>query len=91
MYNWAFQKDRDISNNPIVQLGLDFKLLTKIGLDTTTTTHHKLLGHFKAYLEAEIWYADFTHKYKIIQGITTKLNPIPQGGDVNLTSLFKGF
>ena len=63
----------------IVQLGLDFKLNTKIGLDTTTT-HHKLLGHFQAYEEAEIWYADFTHKYKIIQGITTKLNPIPQGG-----------
>ena len=30
----------------IVQLGLDFKLNTKIGLDTT---HHKLLGHFQAY------------------------------------------
>ena len=26
------------------------------------------------------WQADFTHKYKIIKGITTKLNPIPQGG-----------
>ena len=34
-----------------VQLGLDFKLNTKIGLDTThpPTTHHKLLGHFQAY------------------------------------------
>ena len=36
----------------IVQLGLDFKLNTKIGLDTThhpPTHHHKLLGHFQAY------------------------------------------
>ena len=33
-----------------VQLGLDFKLNTKIGLDTThPPTHHKLLGHFQAY------------------------------------------
>ena len=32
--------------NFFVQLGLDFKLNTKIGLDTT---HHKLLGHFQAY------------------------------------------
>ena len=31
----------------IVQLGLDFKLNTKIGLDTTH--HHTLLGHFQAY------------------------------------------
>ena len=44
------------NNNNIVQLGLDFKLNTKIGLDTThppthhpPTTHHKLLGHFQAY------------------------------------------
>ena len=35
----------------VVQLGLDFKLNTKIGLDTThpPTHHHKLLGHFQAY------------------------------------------
>ena len=40
----------------VVQLGLDFKLNTKIGLDTThpppthpPTNHHKLLGHFQAY------------------------------------------
>ena len=41
--------------------------------------------------EAEIWYGDLTHKYKMIQGVKTKLNPIPQGGDLNLTFLFKGF
>ena len=39
----------------IVQLGLDFKVNAKIGLDTThpPTTHpptnHKLLDHFQAY------------------------------------------
>ena len=27
----------------------------------------------------------------MIQGVKTKLNPIPQGGDFNLTFLFKGF
>ena len=40
----------------------------------------KLLSHFQAYLEAEIWYADLTHKYKMIQGVKTKFNPFPQGG-----------
>ena len=42
-----------LANNDtkIVQLGLDFKLNTKIGLDTThpPPTHHNLLGHLKAY------------------------------------------
>ena len=50
-----------------------------------------LLGHFQAYWEAEIWYVDLTHKYKVIQGVKTKLNPFPQGGDLNLNFLFKGF
>ena len=34
----------------------------------------------QAYYEAEILYVDLTHKYKMIQGGKTKLNPIPQGG-----------
>ena len=29
----------------------------------------KLLGHFQATQEAEIWYADCTHKYKINQDV----------------------
>ena len=38
-------------------------------------THHKLLAHFQTYKETEIWYADFTHKYKIIQGGMTNDHP----------------
>ena len=48
-------------------ISLDFRLKAdyQMGLDTT---HRKLLGQFHAYQEAKIRYADFTHKYKIIQG-----------------------
>ena len=45
----ATEEDHLLKKKKIVQLGLDFKLNTKIGLDTTTTHHHKLLGHFQAY------------------------------------------
>ena len=63
----------------IVQLGT--KLNTKLGPHTTTTHHPvKLLGHFQACKEAEIWYVGLTHKYKMIQGEKNKLNPIPRGG-----------
>ena len=57
-YKWILGRDDEappLSPSDIVQLGLDFKLNTKIGLDTThpPTTHpptnHKLLDHFQAY------------------------------------------
>ena len=36
---------------------------------------HKLLGHFQEYQEAEIFYVDYTHKYKIIQGVMVGSSP----------------
>ena len=34
-------------------------------------------------------YVDLTHKYKVIQGVKTKLNPFPQGGGLKSYFPFK--
>ena len=35
----------------------------------------QLLEQFQSWLEAEIWYVDFTHKYKSMQGVTVGRSP----------------
>ena len=80
--NIGFMRDFNLK---VMLFSLGLKLNTKLGLHTHPPPTHqelyaRLLGHFQACYEAEIWYVDLTHKYKMIQGEKSKLNPIPREG-----------